>query len=141
MKLNEDAYLVLAMRYKKLFGGSDSDNVPFEIYGYLTEIDTEKIDSDYINSRFEKFLKILIQDDVDVAEMRKTLDDLHKLFATLTQEEQKYANIFLHEVASGNARIENGKTFRDCITEYQFKEKNEQIQRISRILGVDEKKL
>ncbi|MGE7638701.1 type I restriction endonuclease subunit R [Peribacillus frigoritolerans] len=144
MKLDENTYLVLAMRYKELFGGSGGgggDDVPFEIDGYLTEIDTGKIDSDYMNSRFEKFLKILKQDDVDEAEMRKTLDDLHKSFAMLTQEEQKYANIFLHDVESGNARLESGKTFRDYITEYQFKAKNDQIHRISRFLGVDEKKL
>lgn len=144
MKLDENTYLVLAMRYKELFGGSGvggGDDVPFEIDGYLTEIDTGKIDSDYMNSRFEKFLKILTQDDVDEAEVRKTLDDLHKSFAILTQEEQKYANIFLHDVESGNARMESGKTFRDYITEYQSNAKNDQIQRISRFLGVDEKKL
>ncbi|WML43120.1 hypothetical protein [Neobacillus sp. PS3-40] len=144
MKLDESTYLVLAIRYKELFSGSGvggGDDVPFEIDGYLTEIDTGKIDSDYMNSRFEKFLKILTQDDVDKAEIRKTLDDLHKSFAMLTQEEQKYASIFLHDVESGNARMENGKTFRDYITEYQFKAKNDQIQRISRVLGVDEKKL
>jgi type I restriction enzyme, R subunit len=143
-KLDENTYLVLAMRYKELFGGSGvggGDDIPFEIDGYLTEIDTGKIDSDYMNSRFEKFLKILTQDDVDEAEMRKTLDDLHKSFAMLTQEEQKYANIFLHDVESGNARMESGKTFRDYITEYQSKAKNDQIHRISRFLGVDEKKL
>lgn len=144
MELDENTYLVLVMRYKELFGGSGvggSDDVPFEIDGYLTEIDTGKIDSDYMNSRFEKFLKILTQDDIDEAEMRKTLDDLHKSFAMLTQEEQKYANIFLHDVESGNARMESGKTFRDYITEYQSKAKNDQIYRISRFLGVDEKKL
>lgn len=144
MKLDENTYLVLAMRYKELFSGSGvggGDDVPFEIVGYLTEIDTGKIDSDYMNSRFEKFLKILTQDDVNEAEMRKTLDDLHKSFAVLTQEEQKYANIFLHDVESGNARFENGKTFRDYITAYLFQAKNDQIHRISRFLGVDEKKL
>ncbi|WP_420977304.1 type I restriction endonuclease subunit R [Bacillus vallismortis] len=144
MKLDENTYLVLVIRYKELFGGNGGgggDDVPFEIDGYLTEIDTGKIDSDYMNSRFEKFLKILTHDDVDVAEMRKTLDDLHKSFAILTQEEQKHANIFLHDVESGNARMENGKTFRDYITEYQFRAKNDQIKSISRILGVDEKKL
>ncbi|MEN6624271.1 MAG: type I restriction endonuclease subunit R, partial [Smithella sp.] len=144
MKLDENTYLVLAMRYKELFSGSsnvDGDDIPFEIDGYLTEIDTGKIDSDYMNSRFEKFLKILTQDDVDEAEMRKTLDDLHKSFAILTQAEQKYANIFLHDVESGNARMESGKTFRDYITEYQSKAKNDQVHRILRFLGVDEKKL
>ncbi|MCM3602465.1 HsdR family type I site-specific deoxyribonuclease [Robertmurraya korlensis] len=144
IKLDENTYLVLAMRYKELFGssgGGGGDDVPFEIDGYLTEIDTGKIDSDYMNSRFEKFLKILKQDDIDEAEMRKTLDDLHKSFAMLSQEEQKYANIFLHDVASGNIRMESGKTFRDYITEYQSRAKNDQIHRISRFLGVDEKKL
>ncbi|WP_046178635.1 type I restriction endonuclease subunit R, EcoR124 family [Domibacillus tundrae] len=144
MKLDENTYLVLAMRYKELFGGNGGgggDDVPFEIEGYLTEIDTGKIDSDYMNLRFEKFLKILTHDDIDVAELRQTLDDLHKSFAILTQEEQKYANIFLHDVESGNARLESGKTFRDYITEYQFRAKNDQIESISRFLGVDEKKL
>jgi type I restriction enzyme R subunit len=73
--------------------------------------------------------------------MRKTLDDLHKSFATLTQEEQKYANIFLHDVESGNAKMESGKTFREYVIEYQFRAKNDQIRRISRFLGVDERKL
>lgn len=145
IKLDENTYLVLAMRYKELFGsgsgGGSGDDVPFEIDGYLTEIDTDKIDSDYMNSRFEKFLKALKQDDVDEDEKRKTLDELHKSFAMLTQEEQKYANIFLHDVESGSAKMESGKTFRDYITEYQFKAKNNQIHRISRFLGVDEKKL
>jgi type I restriction enzyme R subunit len=144
MRLDENTYLVLAMRYKELFGGGGGgggDDVPFEIVGYLTEIDTGRIDSDYMNSRFEKFQRILTQDNVDEAEMRKTLDDLHKSFATLTREEQKYANIFLHDVESGNAKMESGKTFREYVTEYQFRAKNEQIRRISRFFGVDEKKL
>jgi type I restriction enzyme R subunit len=144
MKLDENIYLVLAMRYKELFSGSGAggdDDVPFEIAGYLTEIDTGKIDSDYMNSRFEKYLKILTQEQIDEAEMRDTLDDLHKSFARLTQEEQKYANIFLHDVESGNATMEPGKTFRDYITEYLSKAKNDQIHRIVRFLGLDEKKL
>lgn len=145
MRLDENTYLVLALRYKELFGGGggggSGDDIPFEIVGYLTEIDTGRIDSDYMNSRFEKFQKILTQDRIDEDEMRKTLDDLHKSFATLTQEEQKYANIFLHDVESGNAKMESGKTFREYIIEYQFRAKNDQIRRISRILGVNERKL
>lgn len=144
MRLDENTYLVLAMRYKELFCGSSgggSDDVPFEIVGYLTEIDTGRIDSDYMNSRFEKFQKILTQNNVVESQMRKTLDDLHKSFATLTQEEQKYANIFLHDVESGNAKMERGKTFREYVTEYQFRAKNDQIRRISQLLGVNERKL
>ena len=146
MKLDENTYLILALRYKELFNGSGAGggaggDIPFEIDGYLTEIDTGRIDSDYMNSRFEKYLKTLTHDNVDEGEMHKTLDELHKSFAMLTQEEQKYANIFLHDVESGNVRMESGKTFREYITTYQFKAKNDQINRILKFLGVDEKKL
>ena len=146
MKLNENTYLILALRYKELFdgdctGGGGSDSVPFEIDGYLTEIDTGVIDADYMNSRFEKYLKTLKQESADNEQIQQTLDELHKSFATLTQEEQKYANIFLHDVQCGNVIIETGKTFRDYITEYQFNAKNAEIHQISQLLGLDETKL
>ena len=144
MTFDETTYLALAMRYKELFIGTDGggeEDVPFEIDGYLTQIDTGKIDSDYMNSRFDKFLKSIDQDQIDEVDLRKTLDDLHKSFAVLTQEEQKYANIFLHDVASGNVILENGKTFRDYITSYLFQAKNDQIRRISTTLGLNESRL
>jgi type I restriction enzyme R subunit len=143
MKLDENTYLVLAIRYKELFGSGTgpSIEVPFEIDGYLTEIDTSKIDSEYMNSRFDKFLKILKQEKIDETEMKNTLEELHKSFSILTQEEQKYANIFLHDVESGNIEMESGKTFRDYVTEYQSKAKSDQIHSISLIFGLDEGKL
>ena len=66
---------------------------------------------------------------------------MHKSFATLTQEEQKYANIFLHDVQSRNAEIEDCKPFRDYITEYQFRPKNEQVRQLADALGIDISKL
>jgi len=150
VELNFDKtnYLVLALRYKEVFGtgtttggGSNSEEVPFEIDGYLTEIDTGIINADYMNSRFEKFLKTLELGELDKEQFQATLDELHKSFATLTQEEQKYANIFLHDVQGGEAKLEVGKTFRDYITEYQSKAKNDQIRHISQLLGLTENKL
>ena len=144
MHFDKKTYLILALRYKELSGGGGeivSGDIPFEIDGYLTEIDTAVIDANYMNSRFEKYLKMLKTEGIDEKEMQQTLDELHKSFASLTQEEQKYANIFLHDVQSGNLIMENGKTFREYITEYQFKIKNNQIYEISKILSLDEAKL
>ncbi len=144
LRFDENIYLILALRYKELFsggGGMGLDDIPFEIDGYLTEIDTGVIDTDYMNSRFEKFLKTLKKEDVDNSQIQQTLDELHKSFASLTQEEQKYANIFLHDVQCGNLTIESGKTFRDYITEYQSKAKNEEIHHISQLLGIDQIRL
>lgn len=143
MAIDENTYLILALRYKELFTGpgDESHDIPFDIEGHLYAIDTGRIDSDYMNSRFEKYLKILRQDNVDPDQLQLTLEELHKSFATLTQEEQKYANIFLHDVQSGNAEIEDGKPFRDYITEYQFQAKSEQVRQVADALGVSIQKL
>lgn len=144
MKFDKNTYLILALRYKELFNGSDSgglESVPFEIEGYLTVINTDIIDANYMNTRFEKFLKTLKQEGVDNEQIQQTLDELHKSFAFLTQEEQKYANIFIHDIQSGNATFEDNKTFREYITEYQFKAKNTEIYDISQLFGLDENKL
>ena len=143
--LDESTYLILVLRYKELFnsngGGGITSEIPFEIEGYLTEIDTGKIDADFMNSRFDKYLKNLQDKEVDPQELQNTLDELHKTFASLTQEEQKVANIFIHDIQSGIAKLEKGKTFREYITEYQYNAKNEQIKKITNILGLDEAKL
>lgn len=138
---DQTTYLILAIRYKELFGGGGGStdiniDFPYEIDGYLTEIDTGRIDADYMNSRFEKYLKELNSDKAEEA-----LSELHKSFATLTQEEQKYANIFLHDVQSGNLAPQSGKSFRDYITEYMQRAKNDQIHRFSQALGLKEDQL
>ena len=149
VSVDQTNYLVLALRYKEVFGGGSSvgggattpEEVPFEIDGYLTEIDTGIINADYMNSRFEKFLKSLESGDLDKEQRQITLDELHKSFASLTQEEQKYANIFLHDVQRGEANLEANKTFRDYISQYQYKAKNDQIRNLSLLLGIDESML
>lgn len=143
MKFDENTYLILALRYKELFNesGEGGEDMPFDIDSYLVAIDTGRIDTNYMNSRFEKYLKVLRQDDIDPDQLQETLDELHKSFATLTQEEQKYANIFLHDVQSGNAEIEVGKPFREYVTEYQFRAKREQSLQLVSALGIDIQKL
>ena len=140
-------FMALVQRYKELSngnddengnGGSDGDDVPFDLVGYITEIDTGRIDAAYMNSRFEKYLKNLHQADITEEQLQASLDELHKSFATLTQDEQKYAEIFLHDVQRGEVVVEDGKTLRDYITEYQYKAKNDQIHSFAVAFGLDE---
>jgi hypothetical protein len=144
MHLDENEYLILALRYKELYaaggqgGSGGADEVPYEIDGYLTQIDTGRIDSVYMNSRFDKYLKLLRHPEVDEAQVQRTLDDVHKSFAYLSQDEQKYANLFLHDVQGGYAVIMPDKSFRDYVTEYQYKAKNDQIHTVAVNLGLDE---
>lgn len=140
-------FMALVQRYKELSngnddengnGGSDGDDIPFDLVGYITEIDTGRIDAAYMNSRFEKYLKNLHQADITEEQLQASLDELHKSFATLTQDEQKYAEIFLHDVQRGEVVVEDGKTLRDYITEYQYNAKNDQIHSFAVAFGLDE---
>ena len=144
--LDENTYLILALRYKELFGGGSGGgtgggDIPYDIDSYLTEINTGKIDVDYMNSRFDKYLKLLQSDESTEDAKDKALAELHKTFAMLSQEEQKYANIFLHDVQRGDVMIEEGKSLRDYITEYQENAKNDQIRKFANAIGIDESKL
>ena len=143
---NEISYTALLMRYKELFDSVDrtsekGNSVPFDLDGYVTTIDTGKINSEYMNEKFEKYLRVLDMGDIDPIELDKTLNELHKSFASLTQIEQKYANIFLRDVERGQVKIDSDKKIRDYITEYQLNAENDQIHKISTKLGIDEYKL
>ena len=142
VELDETMYLILAKRYKELFvwvPGGDTEDIPYDIDGYLTTIDTDKIDRDYMNSRFVKYMKLLTADRISQKELQKAENELHKTFATLSQEEQKFANIFLHDIQSGDVQVEEGKTFRDYITIYVTKAKDDQIHRLAAYaLGLNE---
>lgn len=145
MAFDEKVYLVLAQRYKEIAANRTrnpkEEEAPYDLEGYLMEIDTGVIDIDYMNSRFTKYLKLLHQGCVSDKLLEEALTELHKTFAALPQEDQKYANIFLHDVQRGEAVVEEGKTFRDYITEYRCKAKNDQIHQLSENFGVDETKL
>ncbi len=142
--IDEQTYLILVLRYKELAGeggGVGPSEPPFDIEGHLTEIDTGIIDAEYINSRFEKYLKILQAEGSNSEQIQQSIDELHKSFASLSKEEQKYANIFLNDVQRGDAKLEEGKTFRDYINDYQTSAKDLQITNIVNVFGLDKEKL
>lgn len=145
LAIDEQTYLSLVLRYKELTAKGEHDSagggdVPFDISGYLTEIDTGKIDADYMNSRFDKYLKELNKHQ-DPASIESTLNELHKSFATLTQIEQKYAKLFLHDLQRGDAQLVEGHTFRDYINIYKDNAENAQINAVVNALGLDKRLL
>ena len=138
-------YEALLQRYKELSDGDPDtthtdDDIPYDLKSYIVEIDSEKIDSDYMNSRFRKYLKELNKgSSPEVVE--KALYELHQSFASLSQEDQKYANIFLHDVQSGEVDVQEDKTLRDYINEYKYNAKNDQTHKFAETFGLDEDKL
>ena len=141
LELNENVYLILAKRYKELFTGDEGEgpiDVPFDIHGYLTEIDTGRIDTEYMNDNFQKWLKRL---DAGGKELERALEELHGTFASLDKEQQVYAESVIHAAECGELDVREGMTFLDYINEFQLEGKNAQVKAIVDALGVDEKKL
>ena len=142
LTIDQHTYLSLVQRYKELIGKSDGDgaggggDVPFDITGYLTEIDTGKINAEYMNSRFEKFLKARDQN-LDPATIEAIFTELHKSFASLPQIEQKYAKLFLNDFERGDAQLIEGYTFRDYINTYKDNAENAKFNAVVNALGVD----
>ena len=148
MLFDKTKYLILAQRYKEISTSNETgdgrprvDDVPYDLVSHITEVDTGIINAEYMNSRFEIYRKELLKDGASKESVEKALNELHKTFATLSAEEQHYANIFLHDVQRGDVTIEEGKTLRDYITEYQCQQQEDNIHRFASLLGVYEEKL
>ncbi|MBX4134183.1 type I restriction endonuclease subunit R [Frischella sp. Ac48] len=143
LAIDEQTYLSLILRYRELVAkgesiGARGEDVPFDVSGYLTEIDTGKIDANYMNSRFDKYLKELNQNSINI---ENTLNELHKSFASLSQSEQKYAKLFLHDLQRGDARLIDGHTFRDYINIYKDNAENAQVNMVVDAFGLDKRLL
>lgn len=141
---DEPTYLALLHRYKELSGGGGSafgGDPPFEIDTHITEIRTDAIDADYMNSRFDKFYKLWKQGGYDQATFDNTLAALHKSFGMLSPEEQKYANMFIRDIQSGDIQVDPSKSFRDYISEYMRREEDSRIAKMVRRLGCYAEKL
>lgn len=141
LELSEREYLTLVQRYKEIFNrnGKITVEVPYEIDTHITEIQTDAIDDDYLNSKFKLFMVNLDIGDAEAKE--QALSELHRSFAMLSQEDQKYAKLFLNDVEMGKIAVEEGKTLRDYITHYKCEAHNDQVHRLSEGLGIDEGQL
>lgn len=144
----EEKWQILLQRYKELAKSAPDDDgnggdgeITFPIDPYLTEQSTGVIDNDYMNSRFVKWKKQLMDPNTDPQELENTLAELHKSFAFLSQEDQKFANLFLHDVQTGDVHLEPDKTFRDYIVMYAKNAKTTQEKRLVNYLGLSEELL
>lgn len=137
LNFDQETYDKLLARYKDLFkespsNGGGSDDVPFDLRSHINEIETDKIDQNYMNARFEKWLKT-----IGGTEEAAALEELHHSFATLSKEDQKFAELFLHDVQSGEIKLDSDLALSDYITTYKQKDANDKVLKIIKDLGLD----
>ena len=139
----QNVYDILLQRYKELRRGSSSsenDDEAYDINPYLMSLSTEKIDADYMDSRFKKYVKML-NEHADERAIESVLNELHRSFASLTQDEQKYANILLKDIQNNDFIVREDSNVMDYIVEYQTRAKSDQISTFARQIGISEWKL
>ena len=137
LNFDQETYDKLLARYKDLFkessgNGGGSDDIPFDLRSHINEIETDKIDQNYMNARFEKWLKT-----IGGIEEAAALEELHHSFATLSKEDQKFAELFLHDVQSGDIKLDPNLTLSDYITTYKQKDANDKVLKVIKGLGLD----
>ena len=137
LNFDKETYDKLLARYKDLFkessgNGGGSDDVPFDLRSHINEIETDKIDQNYMNARFEKWLKT-----IGGIEEAAALEELHHSFATLSKEDQKFAELFLHDVQSGDIKLDPNLALSDYITTYKQKDANDKVLKVIKGLGLD----
>ncbi|MFV2028814.1 type I restriction endonuclease subunit R [Neisseria sp. S1] len=137
LNFDRQTYDKLLARYKDLYeegggGTGGDDSLPFDLRSHINEIETDKIDQDYMNTRFTKWLKA-----IDEAEKTAAFEELLSSFATLSKEDQKFAEQFLHDVQSGNIKPDSKLMLNDYITQYKQQATNDKIQQVINGLGLN----
>ncbi len=143
--IDNKTYNILALRYKELFTTTitiKSDEIPFDIDATAISIDVDNIDDNYLNSKFKKWL-LSFYDAKDQDIISNLQQQLHNEFASLSQEDQKFAEQILYDIQSGKLVIEKDTTltFNDYINKYKIEAKNDQISIFANKLGFSEKEL
>lgn len=143
VELTEEVFLALIARYKELVSsdptddhGTDPGTPAFDIDTHITHIDTDRIDADYLNDKFQKYIKAK-NANIEPDELVALLEEVHASFARLSVDDQVFANIWLHDVAAGDAVLLEGKTVEDYINDYKQTHQDKQIEQLRSALGLD----
>lgn len=132
----ENDYYSLLQRYKELPAAKPPTNgdaqLPLDIDPAIIAIPTDLVDTEFMQSRFDKWLKTLNSGEDE----EKALNNLHNAFSTLSKNEQKIAKIIIDDIHNGNLKVENNKSFRFYINLYSMNFKNKQILDLANFLGL-----
>ena len=144
--LDETTYNILLLRYNELFGsqgggGAANEIPPYDINPTLISSGAARIDYEYMEANFKKYIKELQISGVGSDLVTSLLNEVRKSFASLTQEDQKIANIIIHDIQSGDLRIAETDTFSNILNSYKDNRKDANIREFSKRWGIPEDKL
>lgn len=146
LEMTEKDYQILLQRYKELknppLGPSDPPiELPEIDFNYNIVEQTSKIDYDFMNENFDKYIKALLVDGVSSEEVEELKSNLHKNFANLASDRQVFAEMIINDLENGDLRIVEGRDFNYYINAYSISELDKQIVELVKFSELDEHRL
>lgn len=133
LSFDEYIFEILKQRYKELFNGFgnhdgvNSGILPYDLDPSLITTNAEKINYEYMNSNFTKYIKEIQLYGSNGKVAIDILNGLRQSFASLSQEDQKLANIIINDIQSGNITISENETLTDLINKYRTSKRDKAI--------------
>lgn len=141
-ELDGDTYLDLVLRYKELAearpdddnGGVD-DEPPYDIDPTLTTIDTSRIDSQYMEEKFQKWVRTVESGSEEDKE--RALNELHSQFSHLSAGDQALAEKVITQIWDGSLVVDESWSLRDLIDVEKKREDTVNVDELVRAFGFD----
>ena len=147
LPLDYPTYKLLQRRYDDLpsgrSGGGGLRKPGYAMGNILSMMEGDKIDIDFIESRFGEIISIT---QIEAVEERlelqaKLIADIRSNLGTLPESLQKWAKLVLSDIESGALIPEKGKTFSEYIAEYSEQNRNKALKEEADKFGLDYRKL
>ena len=137
--IDELTYKILFVRYNELAKkerNKQNQAFPLDIDTSISEVAGQKIDSDYMNSRFKKFIRLNVSKETK-AVINRSLDDLYSSFRTLDETRQNYARVIVSDIQTGKLIPDEKKSLNDYINYYINRDKNSKIRDFANTFGLN----
>lgn len=143
LKFNSDTYRVLYQRYSDLpssgsNGGKRKPNPGFNVSINQSTFDMDKIDADYLESRFKIItMEILAENEDRLFRLEQAIAEIRAEIPKLPQNMQKHAHQVLDDLKMGLLIPEKDKDFKEYIQEFAERGISEALKEIAEKYGID----
>ncbi len=120
--IDETTYEILTLRYKEVIEYVERnpiEDIPYDIDPSLITTSADKINHSYMESNFIKYVKEIQLYGSQAEKAQEMLNILRQSFSTLTQQDQKTANIIINDIQRGDLIIKENDTLTDLINQYR----------------------
>lgn len=134
LRFNEFEFEIIRNRYKELYDAVVKSNTtktvqipPYDVDPSLIEMASHKINYEYMEKNFKKYIKEIPIYGPDGDKAIEVLKELRRSFSYLSQDEQKIANLLVNEIQSGDRIVKEGDTLNDLINQYKITKRDKSI--------------